>query len=144
MFPMVTKLLLIERDMFEVPLNTLMHFIIFAKSGHSLKTLYSSRVSTKSANLASKGAWLRWRPTDQILGSLLIKKSWYFFFVSNDHQTFIIRKRHVWSTLRYFLEIYCNPWAFIQETRLNKVGKVRKIRHRKRMVSDEANITGFG
>ena len=117
---------------------------LFAKSGNSLKTLDSSRVSTKSANLAPKGAWLGWRPTDQILGSLLFKKSWHFFFVSNGHQTLIIRKRHVWSTFRHFLEVYRNDWAFIQDTRLNEVGKVRKIRDRKRMVSDEANFTGFG
>ncbi len=127
--------------------STFEYFLaLFAKSGHSLKSFDSSRVlvSTKSANLAPKGAWLRWRPTDQILGSLLFKKAWHFFFVSNGHQTFIIRKRHVWSTLRYFLEVYCNVWDFIQDTRLNTVGKVRKIRHRKRMVSDEASFTGFG
>ena len=77
-------------------------------------------------------------------GFTFVQKGMIFFLVSNGHQTLIIRKRHVWSTLRYFLEVYCNDWAFIQDTRLNEVGKVRKIRDRKRMFSDEANFTGFG
>ena len=64
MFPMVTKLSLIERDMFQVTLNPFLHFL--EKSRHSFKTLNSKKVGRKHAKVAPKEAALRWRPTGQI------------------------------------------------------------------------------
>ena len=54
MFPMVTKLLLIERDMFQVTLNTFLHFL--EKSRHSFKTLDSKKVGRKHAKVVPKEA----------------------------------------------------------------------------------------
>ena len=48
MFPMVTRLLVIERVMFQVPLNTFLD--CFEKCGHSFKTLDFKRLGKSTQN----------------------------------------------------------------------------------------------
>ena len=59
MLLMVTKLLLIKRVRFQVPLNTFLHF--FERCGHSLKTLGSKRVGNNTQNLPQ-----RWLGSDEV------------------------------------------------------------------------------
>ena len=54
---MVTKLLFIERDMFEAPFNIFLN--LFATSGLSFKILDSKKGQQKHAKFAPKGAGLK-------------------------------------------------------------------------------------
>ena len=142
MFSMFTKLLLIERKTFQVPLNTFLHF--FAKPEHSCKTLDSNRVGKKYAKPAPKRAELRWRPTGQIL----------VHFYSKTHENFSIFPMVI-KLLLFARDVFEVPWNiflyFFDTSGLSfetfdsrELAKVTQNWAERVLVSDEANFTAFG